>query len=64
MPDDPSQRVTAYLLEQIASFVAKPPDTEFRRGYLVALLDVYDEGLDGPPDAAVEDARLLYTDRL
>jgi hypothetical protein len=59
MPDDPNQRAADYLLKQIAGFNSNPPDTDFQRGYLAAMLDTYEEGLGGAPDAAIEDARRL-----
>jgi hypothetical protein len=64
VPDDPSRRVTIYLLEQIAHFVSNPPDADFQRGYLAALLDIYEEGLGGAPEVVVEDARQICADLL
>jgi hypothetical protein len=58
MSDD-TMRVTDYLLKQIDGFISNPPDTDFQRGYLAAVLDTYEEGLGGPPDAVRANARRL-----
>ena len=40
-----ARRITPYVLEAIAGFIGDPPDSQFQRGYLSALLDIYREGL-------------------
>lgn len=41
--------MTEYLEAMLSSFVNDPPDTDYQRGYLAALLDVSkDNGIFGP----------------
>ena len=39
-----------YIVEAVQDFVSDPPDSEFERGYLFALLTVWIEALNLPED--------------
>jgi hypothetical protein len=45
------------VLEMINGFIADPPDSDYQRGYLAALLEVYRTVLRGP--STVEAAEKL-----
>jgi hypothetical protein len=48
-------RFAPLLMQAINGFSADPPDTEFQRGYLAALIWAYREGLGrGEGDARLE----------
>jgi len=50
-----ARRVAPMLLQGIEGFLGDPPEDEFQRGYLAALLVVYGEGLGrGKGDARVQ----------
>ena len=42
-----SDNVYTYIKGSVEPFLRDPPDTEFQRGYLAALLNVADEALAG-----------------
>lgn len=48
--DFDERRVASYLRDALAGFVGDPPDTEFQRGYLAAMLDVYKEAIGRDDD--------------
>lgn len=54
--DFEAYRIAPFLMSAIEAFLRDPPDSEFQKGYLAALLIVYREGLgrntDGRLDAA------------
>lgn len=58
--DFDSHRVRPFIERAIESFLNDPPDTEFQRGYLGALINVYREGLG----RGAQDARLIAAERL
>lgn len=43
--DFPAGSIERHVLEEIEGFLGDPPDNEFQRGYLAALLNVATEGL-------------------
>lgn len=53
----------AYVETAIRGFLIDPPDSEFQRGYLAALVTVYREALDGDENLA-QSADLLSTPAL
>ncbi len=53
----------AYIEKAIRGFIADPPDTDYQRGYLAALLVVYREAMDGDESLARK-ADLLATPAL
>lgn len=58
--DFDARRIQPYLMGSIEQFLGDPPDSEFQRGYLAALLSVYTEGLGrGASDARVKAAEGL-----
>lgn len=58
--DFDERRITPYLVEAIGGFLTDPPDTDYQRGYLAALVSVYREGLG----REANDARLVAAERL
>ena len=55
-----AHRLRPYVMSSIEQYLGDPPDTDFQRGYLAALLTVYEEGMgQGAGDARVEAARRL-----
>jgi len=53
-------RVAPFILRAVRRFLADPPDSDFQRGYLSALINIYREGL-GRGDA---DVRILAAEKL
>lgn len=53
------EKVIKYVEEAIEGFVKDPPDTAFQRGYLEALLVVWEEALEMPASAAIDEAKYL-----
>jgi hypothetical protein len=53
-------RVDSYIMRAVQGFLNDPPDDEFQRGFLSALVVVYREGLSGRRT----DARIVAADRL
>lgn len=53
-------RIAPYMIEAIDGFLMDPPDSDFQRGFLAALLVLYREGLG----RGASDARLIAADRL
>lgn len=53
-------KVAPYILAAIDGFLNDPPDSEFQRGFLAALLVTYREGIG----RGASDARLMAADRL
>lgn len=51
--------VIKYVEEAIESFVKDPPDSPYQRGYLDALLVIWDEALEMPANATIDEARNL-----
>jgi hypothetical protein len=52
--------LTSYILDAIKSFIADPPDTQFQRGYLLALISIHNEALElDPNDPLIQDASNL-----
>lgn len=58
--DFDAHRVAPYIVAAIEGFLGDPPDSDFQRGYLAALLTVYREGI-GRGDA---DARVIAAEGL
>lgn len=58
-----SARIAPYLASSIEGFLRDPPDSNFQRGYLAALLAVYSEGLGRRQDARVRAAERLLANR-
>ncbi|MBX9910832.1 MAG: hypothetical protein K2Z25_19270 [Beijerinckiaceae bacterium] len=52
-----------YIEAAIRGFLADPPDTDYQRGYLAALVVVYGEAMDGDADL-IRRADLLATPSL
>jgi hypothetical protein len=53
-------RITPLLEQAISGFLIDPPDTDYQRGYLAAVLWAYREGLGkGKTDARIEAAEKL-----
>ncbi|MCC3607430.1 MAG: hypothetical protein JGK24_30440 [Microcoleus sp. PH2017_29_MFU_D_A] len=40
-----SEKATRYISEALIGFLNDPPDSDYQRGYLGALLTIYEEGL-------------------
>lgn len=59
--DFDSAKVRPYLEQGIEGFLGDPPDTEFQRGYLAALICVYKEGLSNP---RLQDARIVAAEAM
>ena len=55
-----NRRLGPHILEAIEQFLGDPPDSQFQRGYLAALVTVYEEGLG----RGKEDARIMAAKRL
>jgi hypothetical protein len=58
--DFDDRRAAHYLIRTIEGFLSDPPDTEYQRGYLSALIAIYHEALG----RGAGDARLLAAMRL
>lgn len=58
--DFDGERIASYMLEAIGRFLSDPPNSDFQRGFLAALLVLYREG--GRDSSS--DARLMAADRL
>jgi len=58
--DFDAARISTFLMNAIESFFSDPPDSEFQRGYLSALINVYAEGL-GRKDDRIAFAEKLAT---
>lgn len=54
-----TQSLDRYLFLEIRKFVEDPPDTNYQRGYLAALLNVWDERIGEPNNTAIVKARTL-----
>ena len=57
--DFDAARIAPYLMSSIEGFLGDPPDTEFQRGYLAALITVYREGLRRDGDVRIAAAEAL-----
>lgn len=53
-----AEKASRYLQRAFALYLSDPADSEFQRGYLAGLLDLYREGLGKGAD----DARLALLD--
>lgn len=53
--DFDARKLRPYLAAAIEGFLGDPPDTDYQRGYLSALIDVYREGINGD----MTDARVV-----
>lgn len=40
-----AEKTSKYIEQALAGFINDPPDSDFQRGYLAALLNMYEEGL-------------------
>ncbi|AOG03091.1 hypothetical protein [Bosea sp. RAC05] len=58
--DFDARRVEPFVMKAIEGFLNDPPDSDYQRGYLAGLVNVYREGLG----RGVSDARLEAADRL
>jgi|GEM_PF-5575471 len=57
-----ARRVEPYLISTIDGFLGDPPDSDFQRGYLSAMLAVYREAVGrGQSDARVIAAERMLT---
>ena len=52
--------MTPYVIKAVEQFLSDPPDTEYQRGFLAALLLVWSEGMNGN----VNDVRFIAADDL
>ena len=58
--DFDAKRIEPFIMRAIEGFLSDPPDSEFQRGYLAALVVSYKEGLGrGTSDARLEAAEKL-----
>lgn len=58
--DFDSARVAPFIVRAIEGFLADPPDSDYQRGYLAALVNIYREGMGrGETDARVIAAEKL-----
>jgi hypothetical protein len=57
--DFDTARIRPYIERAIDGFLADPPDSDFQRGYLAGLLNIYREGLNRP-----EDTRIIAAEKL
>jgi predicted ATPase len=55
-----AEKASRYLERSFGLFLGDPPDSDYQRGYLAALLTLYREGLGKGRD----DARLELLDRM
>lgn len=52
--DFDAARLRPFIERALTLYLGDPPDTDYQRGYLAALVDMWREGLrDGSPDARV-----------
>lgn len=54
-----SDSAKGYVHAAIGAFVNDPPDTDYQRGYLAALLNVYLEGFNMQHDETTKEAERL-----
>lgn len=40
-----AEKATRYIVQALVGFLNDPPDSDYQRGYLGALLTIYEEGL-------------------
>lgn len=55
-----AEKASRYILDAILSFLSDPPDSDFQRGYLAALISIYREGLNKGAD----DDRVKYLEKI
>ena len=55
-----TRRVTPYVIRAVEQFLNDPPDTDYQRGFLAALLVLWREGLNG----SEADARIIAAEKL
>jgi hypothetical protein len=56
--DFDNRKASRYLMGAIVEFLADPPDSEFQRGFLAAVLTAYKDGLGlGAGDVRIEAAQ-------
>lgn len=55
-----ARRITPYIIQAVELFLLDPPDCEFQRGYLAAILNVWIEGVG----RNVHDARIVAAQKL
>ena len=55
-----AERASRYIEQAFAGYLADPPDSDFQRGHLAALLTLYQEGLG----KGRGDDRLVLLDRM
>jgi len=58
--DFDARKVTPYLWGSITSFMVDPPDSDYQRGYLAAIINVLREGIGRDAN----DARLVAAEKL
>jgi hypothetical protein len=58
--DFDATRIEPFLIRLIELFLIDPPDSDYQRGYLAALIITYREGLKREaPDSLLQDAERL-----